>query len=81
MDRATEGAVSYAKGDPIDVTCDGRTVEGIVIMASANSLSLMIGFEALFGGHAGMMPITMRDAHNGYSIIDGTEVTIRKRAQ
>lgn len=69
----------YAKDDDIEVTCEGRTVEGKVILASPNSISLMIGFEAVFGGHLGMMPITMRDANNGYSIIDGTEVTIRKR--
>jgi hypothetical protein len=71
--------MKYVKGDAIEVTCEGRTVEGEVIMASANSLSLMIGFEAMLGGHVGMMPVMMRDAHNGSSIIDGTEVTIRKR--
>ena len=73
--------MSYTKGEAIDVTCEGRTVEGVVIFASPNGLSLMIGFEALFGGHAGMMPVTMRDGSNGFSIIDGTEVTIRKRLQ
>jgi hypothetical protein len=73
--------MKYVKGDPIDVTCDGRTVEGVVFLASANSLSLMIGFEAIFNGHVGMMAVTMTDANHGYSIIDGTEVTIRKRMQ
>lgn len=71
----------YAKDDDIEVTCEGRTVEGKVILASPNGLSLMIGFEAMFGGHVGMMPVTMRDQNNGYSIIDGTDVTIRKVQQ
>ena len=71
----------YTKGDAIEVSCEGRTVEGVVIFASANGLSLMIGFEAMLGGHAGMMPVTMRDATSGYSIIDHTEITIRKRSE
>jgi len=68
----------FAKGDNIEVTCEGRTVDGVVIMASENSLSLMIGFDAMFSGHLGMMPVTMRDGVSGYSIIDGTEVVIKK---
>jgi hypothetical protein len=48
------------------------------MMASANGLSLMIGFDAMLGGHVGMMPVTMRDGVSGFSIIDGTEVVIKK---
>ena len=70
---------TYAKGDAIEIVHEGRAVEGTVIFASPNSLSLMIGFDAMLGGHVGMMPVTMRDATNGYSIVDGTEVTIRKK--
>jgi len=73
--------VSYVKGDTIEVTCQGRTVDGVVVLASTNSLSLMISFDAMFGGHVGMMPVTMRDDSNGFSIIDGTEVTIRKKVR
>ena len=69
----------YAKGDAIEVTYEDRTVDGTVIFASPNGLSLMLGFEALLGGHAGMMPVTMRDGSNGFSIIDGTEITIRRK--
>jgi hypothetical protein len=71
----------YRKGDAIEVVHEGRTVEGNVIFASPNGLSLMIGFDAMLGGHVGMMPVTMRDATTGNSVVDGTEVTIRKRAQ
>lgn len=72
--------MTYTKGDPIDVDYDGRTVEAIVVMASPNGQSLMIRFEAMLGGHVGMMPVTMIDDFNGYSIMDGTHVTIRKKA-
>lgn len=50
------------------------------MMASANGLSLMISFDAMLHGHAGMMPVTMRDGVSGFSIIDGTEVIIKKVA-
>lgn len=70
--------MKYSKGDAIEVTCNGRTVDGIVVLASPNSQSLFIAFDAMFGGHVGMMPVTMRDANSGYSIIDDTEITIRK---
>ena len=71
---------TYTKGDPIWITCGERTIEGVIIIASDNDLSLMLGFDAMLGGHAGKMPVTMRDASSGFSIIDGAEVTIRKRA-
>ncbi|MBT1509362.1 hypothetical protein KIP88_02510 [Bradyrhizobium sp. SRL28] len=73
--------MKYAKGDNIEVTCEGRTADGVVIMASENGLSLMIGFDAMFGGHLGMMPVTMRDGVSGYSIIDGTEIVLKKVAR
>ena len=73
--------MTFAKGDRIEIDCNGRTVDGAVTLASPNGLSLMIEFEALLGGHAGKMPVTMTDASNGYSILDGTEITIRKRAR
>ena len=72
----------YMKGDAIEVDYKGRTVEGEVLMISENQVSAIIGFDALIGTHAGMMPVTRWDAaRNVYrSIIDGTEVTIRKKA-
>jgi len=73
--------MTFAKDDEIEIDSDGRTVDGIVIFASPNGISLMLGFEALLGGHAGIMPVTMRDAATGVSIIDGTEVTIRKKVR
>jgi hypothetical protein len=69
----------YKKGDDIEVTCQGRTADGKVLMASPNSQSLMISFDMICGGHVGKMPVTMTSEISGFSIIDGTEVTIRKK--
>jgi len=66
------------KDDKVTIECDGRTVTGEVLFASPNGLSLMLQFEALLHGHAGRMPVTMRNATEGFSIIDGTEVVVRK---
>ena len=70
----------YTNGDQIEVTCDGRTVEGVVLIASPNNVSLAIGFEAIFAGHVGMMPIFRHDDGVYRSIIDGkTEVFLQKK--
>ena len=61
------------------ISCDGRTVDGVVVFASHNGVSLMLGFDAMLSGHVGMMPVTMRGDANGISVIDGTEVSIRRR--
>lgn len=62
------------------ITCDGRTVPGKVVMVSSNQVSALVSFEALLGGHTGMMPVTRWDlARDAYrSIINGTEITIKK---
>lgn len=73
--------MKFAKGDRIEIDYNGRTVDGAVTLASPNGLSLMIEFEAMLGGHVGKMPVSMTDASNGYSILDGTEITIRKRVR
>jgi hypothetical protein len=82
--------MTFSSGDKCLVTCGDRTVEGVVTMISENQISAFIEFEAMLGGpegfHVGQMPVmawTSTDAARGlyHSIIDGTEVTIRKRIQ
>jgi hypothetical protein len=59
------------------ITCDGHTVPGKIEIASPNGHSLMISFEALLHGHAGMMPLAMMD--DGYhSIVDGVAVSLAR---
>jgi hypothetical protein len=70
------------KGDNIVLTCEGRTVEGTILMISDNQVSAIIGFDAMLGSHAGMMPVTRWDAARSVyrSIIDGTEITMRRKS-
>lgn len=71
----------FTKDDAINVTCEGRTIDGVVLIASPNNVSLMIGFEAMLNGHVGMMPIFLHDDGVYRSIVDGTAVSIRKKEQ
>lgn len=72
-------ATIYEKGDSVQIEHEGRTVDGTITLASPNGKSLILAFEAMLGGHVGQMPVTMRDdGLTGYSIIDGTEVRVRK---
>lgn len=65
-------------GDPIWIDYEGRTVEGTVMMASDNGRSLFLAFEAMLGGHVGMMPVLLEDGVYR-SIITGEAVTITER--
>ena len=73
--------MTMRKGDAIEIEHDHRKVQGEIVMISENQVSLMIKFDAMIGGHAGMMPATRHDKerHIYRSIIDGTEVMIRER--
>ena len=55
------------QGDPVRVTVDGRVVDAMIVLASANGGSLMIRFEAILDGCVGMMPLvgTVRIGHDG----------------
>jgi hypothetical protein len=66
-------------GDLVLIGCDDRSVEGWVILASENSESLMLGFEAILGGHAGMMPVLLQDGVYR-SIITGEAVAVVPRS-
>lgn len=72
-------AETYKAGDAITVECNGRIVEGEVILASSNSVSLMIGFEAILADHAGMMPVLRGDDGIYRSIVNEAVVRITPR--
>jgi hypothetical protein len=67
------------KGQQIKITCDGRTVDGVVILASPNGSALAIGYEALLAGHAGMMPVLQDDDGTYRSLVGGVPVVIQLR--
>lgn len=66
-------------GDAIDITYDGRNVEGTVILASSNGKSLMIEFEAVLGGFVGRMPISMADDGTYHEMSTGHPIDLKKR--
>lgn len=47
----------WKTGDAVRITCEGRTVPGIVLLAAANGRSLMLEFEAILAGAVGTMPV------------------------
>lgn len=47
----------FKKGDQVYITYNQRTVEGVVVLASENGRSLMLGFATFLGEYVGMMPV------------------------
>jgi hypothetical protein len=47
----------FKTGDEVTITFALRTVEGTVELASENGRSLVLTFDTLLGGYAGMMPV------------------------
>lgn len=73
--------MNFQKGDRVSITAKGiggktRTVEGKVILASENGVSLCLQFEAILNGHAGTMPILKTD--HGYVTLFGDPVDLQK---
>lgn len=68
----------WQKGDRVVITYGDRTVDGEVTLASPNSVSLMLSFEALLGGHAGMMPVLLDDDGVYKSLIEWKPVILRR---
>jgi hypothetical protein len=66
------------KHDRVEITYEGHTTDGVVLMASSNGVSLVLTFHGIIHGHVGMMPVVMEGAV-GESIIDGTEVIVKKK--
>lgn len=69
----------YARGDRVWIECGGLTIAGIVILASENGKSLMLGFDGVLDGkHAGMCPVLRCDDGVYRSIINSVEVCLTR---
>lgn len=68
----------WKNGDEVLIEYEGRSVPGWIILASPNSVSLMLGFEAMLGGHVGMMPVLRHDDGVYRSIISEEAVRLTK---
>ena len=53
-------------GDRVKVTYAGQTVLGSVLLASPNSKSLVLVFDAMLAGYIGMMPVLWNDELTRY---------------
>jgi len=61
----------FKTGDRVVVAYEGRGAEGVVLLASANGRSLMLGFDAALGlpgagAYVGMMPILWDEERRGF---------------
>jgi hypothetical protein len=73
------GRIDMKRGDRVIIECDGKTVPGIVLLASENDKSLMLSFDALIDGHVGMMPVLQNDDGEYRSIM--TDVLVKLQYQ
>jgi hypothetical protein len=70
----------WRTGDAVQIECDGRTVPGSVTLASPNSISLVLSFEAILDGHVGMMPVLRHDDGVYRSIVTQVAVRLSKKS-
>lgn len=63
------------RGDRVMIRVGQQVTMGMVLMASANSRSLMLGFDGMLGKHAGAMPV-LRDGNDVYRSLITDEVVI-----
>lgn len=47
----------WRTGEAVRVEHDGKSVMGIVTLASDNGISLVVAFDDILGGHVGSMPL------------------------
>ncbi len=67
----------WKTGERCTITCAGRTVEGTIVLASGNGLSIMLSFDAILSGHVGAMPLMWdQDAREFRSIVNGESVQL-----
>lgn len=66
-------------GDRVNIWYKGIFTQGSVLLASGNSKSLMLGFEAILSGYVGMMPVLWSDESERYEdLIKGLPVNLTK---
>lgn len=66
---------TMTRGDFVTIECEGRTCTGMVLLASANGRSIMVGYEGILAGFVGAMPISQQD-DGTYTALTGAPVTL-----
>jgi hypothetical protein len=66
-------------GDPVTITCNGQTIDGVILLASQNGRSLALWFDGMLDGQVGGMPV-LQDHDGDYrSLATDRMVTITPR--
>jgi hypothetical protein len=47
----------FSRGQAVKIRYQGKTVSGVVLLASPNGFALVLEFEAILGGYVGTMPV------------------------
>lgn len=68
----------FQRGDLVEIGAAGATIRGMVTLASEpNGKSLMVMFDGMLDGHAGMMPL-LHTEHGFIALVTGNPVTLRR---
>lgn len=69
------------RGDIVIATYGDKTVDAMVTLASPNGKSLIIMFEAMLGGHVGVMPVLMHDDGRFESLLEGRPISLMLKTE
>lgn len=64
------------KGEFVTVQYENRSIPAVILLASSNQKSLMLGFEGILGGHVGQMPVLMDPSGEYRSLVTNESVLI-----
>lgn len=68
-------------GTRVIITADHRTVDGVVLIGSANGRSLLLEFEAILYGYVGRMPVLRGDDGVYRELATKQEVVVTERSK
>lgn len=70
--------MTWKSGDRVVIECEGKTSVGVIVLASPNSVSLMLAFDGELSRHLDMMPVLQHDDGIYRALFGGAEVTLSK---
>lgn len=56
----------FKKGDEVTITLEGRSIDAVIVLASANGISLAVGFDGFLGGYVQFMPLLYDQNEKAY---------------
>ncbi len=68
--------MKLTRGDKVRLTCEERTIDAEIIIASSNGKSLAFAYEAILAGFVGVMPVFLDDGI--YRDLLGREVRVEQ---